>query len=126
MLAAFMVLAGIGWIMAEAIPEPLTIYVDAGSEAGDSADGTEALPYATLSAAIDAANADADASAVTILVAEGTYGSADAIVSMGSLTKAGTTIQPKEGTTKRPVVYGSFHLLANDCAINGLVEMRVF
>ncbi len=120
MLAAFMVLAGIGWIMAEAIPEPLTIYVDAGSEAGDSADGTEALPYATLSAAIDAANADADASAVTILVAEGTYGSADAIVSMGSLTKAGTTIQPKEGTTKRPVVYGSFHLLANDCAINGL------
>ncbi|RDU47703.1 T9SS C-terminal target domain-containing protein [Parabacteroides acidifaciens] len=120
MLAAFMVLAGIGWIMAEAIPEPLTIYVDAGSEAGDSADGTEALPYATLSAAIDAANAAADASAVTILVAEGTYGSADAIVSMGSLTKAGTTIQPKEGTTKRPVVYGSFHLLANDCAINGL------
>ena len=120
MLAAFMVLAGIGWIMAEAIPKPLTIYVNAGSEAGDSADGTEALPYATLSAAIDAANAAADASAVTILVAEGTYGSADAIVSMGSLTKAGTTIQPKEGTTKRPVVYGSFHLLANDCAINGL------
>ena len=120
MLAAFMVLAGIGWIMAEAIPEPLTIYVDAGSEAEDPADGTEAKPYKTLQAAIEAANAAADASAVTILVAEGTYGSADAIVSMGSLTKAGTTIQPKEGTTKRPVVYGSFHLLANDCAINGL------
>ena len=120
MLAAFMVLAGIGWIMAEAIPEPLTIYVDAGSEAEDPADGTEAKPYKTLQAAIEAANAAAEASTVTILVAEGTYGSADAIVSMGSLTKAGTTIQPKEGTTKRPVVYGSFHLLADDCAINGL------
>ncbi len=136
MLAAFMVLAGIGWIMADSTAQPLTIYVDAGSEAGDPADGTEAKPYKTLQAAIEAANGAADASSVTILVAAGTYkGTVDytpgkpaesqpsttaeteTFGSLGVITRGNVIIEPANGAVA--ILQGTLTVRAEGVTING-------
>ena len=88
MLAAFMVLAGIGWIMADSVPATTTIIKVGGEGATDTRGDTEdySIPFATLNAAITAAN-QVTTDKVEIAVAPGEYTAGDTFGSFGELAK---------------------------------------